>query len=104
MLLPLEQEPVDASTRRMPAAGALLSVAGAEVTAVLRDHGALVVRMVRVAADAGFASIRWNGAPARGWLVDLTGRPLAEFDSGVACALGDRHRPPRWQLGGGDRQ
>ena len=86
VLLPLGQEAVDASTRRMPAAGALLSVAGAEVTAVLRDHGALVVRMVRAATDAGSATIGWNGAPARGWLVDLTGRPLAEFDGGVTLA------------------
>jgi mannosylglycerate hydrolase len=86
VLLPLEQERVDASTRRLPAAGAHLSVAGAEVTAVLRDHGALVVRMVRAAADAGVATIGWNGAPARGWLVDLTGRPLAEFDGRVTLA------------------
>ena len=50
---------------------------------MLRDHGALVVRMVRAATEPGFASIRWNGAPARGWLVDLTGRPLAELDGGL---------------------
>jgi hypothetical protein len=83
VLLPLEHAPVDASSRRLPVAGARLAVDGAEVTAVLRDHGALVVRVFRAAAEAGFASIRWNGASARGWLVDLTGRPLAELDGGL---------------------
>lgn len=78
VLLPLEHAPVDASSRRLP-----LAVDGAEVTAVLRDHGALVVRMVRATAEAGFVALWWDGAPARGWLVDLTGRPLAELDGGL---------------------
>ena len=70
----------------MPTAGAALSVEGAEVTAVLRDHGALVVRMFRAGDEAAWVGIRRHGAPARGWLVDLTGRPLGEIDGGLTLA------------------
>lgn len=55
-------------------------MAGAEVTAVLRVAGGLVVRMVRAAADAGETEISWDGLPARGWTVDLRGNPLAPVD------------------------
>jgi mannosylglycerate hydrolase len=84
VLLPLEHAPVDASSRRTPAAGAGLTVEGAEVTAVLRDHGALVVRMFRAGDEPGWVSMARNGASVQGWLVDLTGRPLAEVAGGLA--------------------
>jgi mannosylglycerate hydrolase len=86
VLLPLEHASVMTTSRTVPAAGAALAVDGAEVTAVLRDQGALVVRMFRARDEGGWAGVRCNGAPARGWLVDLTGRPLAEFDGGVPLA------------------
>jgi mannosylglycerate hydrolase len=83
VLLPLEHAMVGVTTRRTPAAGAPLSVEGAEVTAVLRDHGALVVRLLATGAGDGLATVRWDGRPAHGWRVDLTGRPLAEVDGSV---------------------
>jgi hypothetical protein len=73
------------------ATGAALRVDGAEVSAVLRDRGRLVVRVFRTAADAGPVTIEHEGAPARGWVVDLRGNRVAEFDGSVDL------RP--WQLG-----
>ena len=86
VLLPLEHASVLHTSGTVPAAGAALSVEGAEVTAVLRDHGALVVRMFRAGDEAAWVGIRRHGAPARGWLVDLTGRPLGEIDGGLTLA------------------
>ena len=44
--------------------------------------GALVVRMVRMSDEAGWVDVRVDGAPAKGWSVDLTGRPLAGVEGG----------------------
>jgi mannosylglycerate hydrolase len=83
VLLPLEHASVRRTTRAVPAAGAALAVEGAEVTALLRDQGGLVVRMVRACEEAGWVSILRGGAPAQGWSVDLTGLPLAEVHGGL---------------------
>jgi alpha-mannosidase len=66
-----------------PATGAALRVDGAEVSAVLREHGRLVVRVFRTAADPGPVAIEHEGAPARGWVVDLRGNRLAPFAGSV---------------------
>ena len=64
---------------------------GGEVSAVHRTAaGALVVRVFRSATDPGLVTIEHEGAPARGWVVDLAGRPVAPFEGQVEL------RP--WQL------
>jgi mannosylglycerate hydrolase len=80
-LLPLETAWVpDGSIGDVPATGTPLTVEGAEVTAVRREGDGLVVRMVRAGDAGGRVAVHRHGAPARGWVVDLTGRPLAAFD------------------------
>jgi alpha-mannosidase len=73
-----------------PGAGAALRVEGAEVAAVLRERGGLVVRVFRAEPEAGTAAVTLDGAPARGHVVDLRGSPLAPFEGEVAL------RP--WQI------
>jgi alpha-mannosidase len=75
---------------RRPAAGTALRVEGAEVSAVHRNTGGVVVRVFRTAAEAGPVTIEHEGAPARGWIIDLAGRPVAPFEGAVNL------RP--WQL------
>jgi mannosylglycerate hydrolase len=60
--------------------GAALRVDGAEVSAVLRAPGGLIVRVFRTDPEPGTVSIEHKGAPARGWIVDLRGRPVAPFE------------------------
>jgi hypothetical protein len=65
-------------------AGCALAVEGAEVSAVLRVPGGLVVRVFRTDAEAGPVSLVHDRAPARGWIVDLQGRPVAQFEGEVS--------------------
>jgi hypothetical protein len=60
----------------LPAAGSALAVAGAVVSAVVREGGALTVRVFNPRDEP--AEVRIDGR--RGWLVDLRGRPLAPFE------------------------
>jgi hypothetical protein len=73
-----------------PATGAALRVDGAEISAVLRSPGGIVVRVFRTDPDAGPVAIEHDGAPARGWIIDLQGRPVAPFE-------GDVHLRP-WEI------
>ena len=66
-----------------PPTGAALRVDGAEVSAVVRSPGGLVVRVFRTDPDAGPVAIEHEGAPARGWIIDLQGRPVAPFEGSV---------------------
>jgi len=50
---------------------------------VLRDEHGLVVRVFRTAADPGPVTVEHEGAPARGWVIDLRGNRLAPFDGSV---------------------
>src|SRR5262249_45014035 len=52
------------------ARGTTLRVDGAEVSAVLREPGGLVVRVFRTEAEPGPVRIEHEGRPARGWIVD----------------------------------
>jgi hypothetical protein len=70
--------------------GHALHVEGAEVSAVLRTPGGLVVRVFRSAPDEGPVTIEHEGAPARGFVVDLRGRPVGPFEGEVTL------RP--WQI------
>jgi Glycosyl hydrolases family 38 N-terminal domain/Glycosyl hydrolases family 38 C-terminal domain/Alpha mannosidase middle domain len=60
----------------LPAVGSALTVDGAEVSAVVRDGGALTVRVVNPRDEATTVAIEGR----RGWLVDLRGRPLEPFE------------------------
>jgi alpha-mannosidase len=68
---------------RRETSGRALAIDGAEVSAVLRVPGGLVVRVFRTAPDPGPVTIEHEGAPARGWIVDLAGRPVAPFEGHV---------------------
>jgi alpha-mannosidase len=68
---------------RRPASGHALHVDGAEVSAVTRASGGLQVRVFRTDPDAGPVTVEYEGAPARGWVVDLAGRPIAPFEGAV---------------------
>jgi mannosylglycerate hydrolase len=68
----------------IPTSGAHLRVDGAEVSAVQRGPEGLVVRIFRTAAAGGNVSIEHRGAPAKGWIVDLVGRPVEPFEGSVA--------------------
>ncbi|MEO7573964.1 MAG: alpha-mannosidase [Acidimicrobiales bacterium] len=61
------------------AAGQALSVTGAEVSAIVRDAGALHVRLFNPTAEP--ATVTLDGR--QGWLVDLRGRPLRPFEGSV---------------------
>jgi alpha-mannosidase len=83
-LVPLERARVPAaSTRALPATGTALEVDGAEVSAVARDTGGLVVRLFRTEPDEGEVTIGQAGLPARGWVVDLRGAPREPFEGTV---------------------
>ena len=66
-----------------PTTGSVLAVDGVEVSAVLREEGALVVRMFNPSPDAALARVAHDGAVARGDVVDLRGRVTAPFDGAL---------------------
>jgi mannosylglycerate hydrolase len=63
--------------------GAALRIDGAEVSAVRRVPGGLVVRVFRTAADTGAVTLEHEGVPARGFVVDLRGQPISAFEGTV---------------------
>ena len=90
-LVPMERARVPArSTRRLPKTGQRLTVDGAEISALLRNASSLVLRLFRTAPDPGTVPIELDGTPARGWIVDLRGQPIAPFEGAV------RMRP--WEI------
>ena len=56
--------------------GQALSISGAEVSAIVREAGQLVVRVFNPSAEP--ATVRIDGR--EGWLLDLRGRPLQPFE------------------------
>jgi mannosylglycerate hydrolase len=62
-----------------PASGQRLRVDGAQVSAVTRDDGALVVRLFNPSRGPVTATVDYDGAPASGQVVDLRGRTLEPF-------------------------
>jgi hypothetical protein len=60
----------------LPASGSALTVGGAEVSAVVRDGGALVVRVFNPRPEPTTVTVEGR----TGWLVDLRGRPLEPFE------------------------
>ncbi|HEX5616322.1 MAG TPA: glycoside hydrolase family 38 C-terminal domain-containing protein, partial [Acidimicrobiia bacterium] len=69
-----------------PATGRALRVDGAEVSAVLRERGRLVVRVVRTDPEVGPVTIERAGVPAHGWIVDLRGRPITPVEGSFELA------------------
>jgi mannosylglycerate hydrolase len=59
--------------------GSALGVEGAEVSAVLRENGALVVRVANSSPVTTTARVELHGRIARGEVVDLRGRVVASF-------------------------
>ena len=45
----------------------------------MRTPGGIVVRVFRTDGNPGPVSIEHDGAPARGWVIDLRGRPVVAF-------------------------
>ena len=84
-LVPLERARGNGgSGAYLMSSGQALRVEGAEVSAVTRDAGALLVRVFNASPRAGDAAIRFFDVPATGWIVDLVGRPLTPFEGSVA--------------------
>jgi alpha-mannosidase len=83
-LVPLERARVGRTTEAEPATGAALCVDGAAVSAVTREAGLLSVRVFNPAASPAAVTVEHGGAPARGFLVDLLGRPLEPFEGGLS--------------------
>jgi mannosylglycerate hydrolase len=80
-LVPLERARVAPHTdATRPPMGAALRVDGAEVSAVQRVPGGLVVRVFRTEPEAGPVTLEHEGVPARGFVVDLRGRPRSPFE------------------------
>ena len=84
--VPLERARVGVSSGSEPAAGQALRVDGAQVSAVVREAGALTVRVFNATPGPSTVTVEHRGAPARGWVVDLLGRPRAGFEG--AAPLG----------------
>ena len=80
-LVPFERVRGGRPGGRVPATGHALRVEGAEVSAVTRNASGLAVRVFRTEPEAGTVTIEHDGAPARGWVVDLAGRPVAPFEA-----------------------
>jgi alpha-mannosidase len=84
-LVPFERARVSGRAATVPAHAQALRVEGAEVSAVTRaPGGSLVVRVFRTESTEGPVTIQYNGTPARGYVVDLRGAPVAPFAGELA--------------------
>ncbi len=81
VLTPLERARVAGGGTRRPV-GRPLRVDGAVTSAVHRDAGGLVVRIFNPLDRPSRVEIELDETPARGWLVDLRGRPQSRFEAG----------------------
>lgn len=59
--------------------GTNLEVSGCQVSAVERDGDSLRIRVFNPRSEATLTTLRWDGLPLRGWIVNLRGRPLGPF-------------------------
>ncbi|MCB9389279.1 MAG: hypothetical protein H6512_06800 [Acidimicrobiia bacterium] len=57
--------------------GTNLEVSGCQVSAVERDGDSLRIRVFNPRSEATLTTLRWDGLPLRGWIVNLRGRPSA---------------------------
>jgi hypothetical protein len=84
LLVPFERTRVPSHTdaSRAPT-GAALRIEGAEVSAVRRVPGGLVVRVFSTAAHTATVTLEHEGVAARGFVVDLRGTPISSFEGGL---------------------
>jgi mannosylglycerate hydrolase len=85
LLVPLERVRaggVDGAAR--PPAGRALRVEGSEVSALLRVAGWVVLRVFNASPEPSTATVEHDGAPARGWRINLLGRTEGPFEGSVA--------------------
>ncbi len=87
LLVPLDRVPV---TRRgtEPARHRPLRVEGAQVSALLREPGGVVLRVFNPHPEATVVAVEVDGTPARGWLVDLRGRPEERVEGSFPLRAG----------------
>jgi mannosylglycerate hydrolase len=74
--LPLQVSRGGGSGASGPITGRALSISGAEVSAVVRDAGQLVMRVFNPSAETATVAIEGR----TGWVVDLRGRPVARVE------------------------
>lgn len=90
-LVPLEAAPAAGADRR-PLAGELLRIEGAEVSAVHRQEGALVVRLFNPTGEPTSARVAIPGdgglMAASGDVIDLRGRPVEPFEGSTKVGPG----------------
>src|SRR4051794_9381910 len=79
VLVPLARVRTSGTGDRPPT-GRPLRVTGAVTSAVHREPGGLVVRVYNPTAAESTVEIDRDETPARGWLVDLRGRPVERFE------------------------
>ncbi len=82
-LVPFERVRGGGRGTARPASGSALQSTAPRSRPCTAVSGGLVVRVFRTAPDAGPVTIEHEGAPARGWIVDLAGRPVAPFEGQV---------------------
>jgi hypothetical protein len=83
VLVPLERTRVGGAVRSHPPTGRALRVDGAQVSAVLREAGGLVVRVYNPSPEARVVAVERNDTPVAGWVIDLLGRPELPFEGGI---------------------
>jgi alpha-mannosidase len=83
-LVPFERARASQRRGTRPDTGQALAVEGAVVSAVVRDPGGLVVRVFNPRSTTVTATVRRNGDPVQGWIVDFLGAPLEPFSDSVA--------------------
>ncbi|MGZ6953056.1 MAG: glycoside hydrolase family 38 C-terminal domain-containing protein, partial [Acidimicrobiia bacterium] len=87
VLVPLERVRV-AGRGTEPVTHRPLAVRGAVVSALLREPGGRVVRVYNPGSAETEVEVEVDETPARGWLVDLRGRPLERFEGSFALRGG----------------
>jgi alpha-mannosidase len=83
-LVPLERVRAGGAQRSVATSGRSLEVDGAEVSAVARQGGRLVVRAFNASPEPSDLRVAVAGAAANGEVVDLRGRVLEPFDGARA--------------------
>ncbi len=83
-LVPLERNRVAATPgAAAPPSGQALQVDGAQVSALRREGETLIVRVFNASAEDSTVTVEQAGVAARGFVVDLVGRPRDPFDGWV---------------------
>jgi alpha-mannosidase len=83
LLVPLERTRAVGPGGRNPPDGRTLDVEGAQVSAVLRERGALVVRILNATPAVATARIALGDANATGDIIDLRGRVTDTFSGSL---------------------